>query len=106
MVYVHHGDSRSRPYFVESAIKLPSVGPPIEICDVPMLKKSSVASSISAIPKTDVAATMIGPEQFGSRWRTAMRSGEAPAACAASTNSRLRSDAQLARTTRATTVHM
>src|SRR6185437_11728548 len=43
IVYVHHGAFVRPPYFVASAIRLPSVGPPCEIWALPMLKKSSVA---------------------------------------------------------------
>ena len=92
------------PYFVESAIRFPSVGPLTWL--VPTLKKSAVASSTTTWPNTVVAATMTGPALFGSRCRSTIRSDEAPAACAASMNSRSRRIAQLARTTRATVVHM
>ena len=92
------------PYFVESAIRFPRVGP--DTWFVPRLKKSAVASSTSASPNTDVAATMIVPTLFGRRCRTTIRAGDAPAACAASTNSRCRSIAKFDRTTRATVVHM
>ena len=56
-----------------------------------------IAAATSMVP-----ATITGPSALGRMWRTTWRSGEAPSARAASTNSFSRSDRNCARTSRAT----
>ena len=71
----------------------------------PKPKNDSVDSVMMATATVNVAATMIGPMQFGMRWREIKRQLDAPRARPASMNSFSFSDSTWPRTMRAVAIH-